>query len=96
MELKHINIKDLFERKCINARPAINRYGGQVLYRHPDLYQWAKDSYEKGEKYFYISYPNPNNPHHIVLSKPEYRWFLKNRDGLTDEEFKELCDEKII
>lgn len=91
-----MNIKDLFERKCINAHRAIDRDGRPVLYRHPALYQWAKDSCEKGEKYFYISYPDPENPYRIVLGEPEYRWFLKNKDGLTDEEYKELCDEKMV
>ena len=91
-----MNIKDLFERKCINAHLAIGRNGEPVLYRHPDLYQWAKDSCKKGEKYFYISHPNPDNPYHIVLGEPEYRWFLKSRDGLTDKEFEELCNESEI
>lgn len=89
-----MELKDIFERRCINAHRAIDRNGKPraVLYRHPDLYQWAKDSYEKGEEYFYVSHPNPENPYYIVLGEPEYRWFLKSKDGLTDEEFEELCN----
>ena len=89
-----MNIEDLFVRKCINALPTADQNGNCRLYRHPDLYQWAKEGYKRGEKYFYITPEDPKHPCDVALAEPEYRWFLK-KDGLTDKEFEKLCNQSV-
>ena len=44
-------------------------------YRHPDLYQWAKETRERGEEYFYYRSVNPNDPYgKLELCEPTYHY----------------------
>lgn len=85
-------ISDLFEKRPINSHPAVNnRLGCARLYRRSDLSKLAREAYERGEKLFYCKPENPADPYSkMVASEPEYRWFLKGRRGLTDEEFAQI------
>jgi len=86
-----MNIKDLFEKRPINACKAIDNNGLPCLYKRNDLYTWAKEAYERGEKYFYCRPVNPDDPYgKLELCKPEYRWFIKDRNGLTEEQFNKI------
>ena len=89
-------IADLFEKRIINRYSTIDRRTNKVvLYRRHDLYEWAKEAYAKGEPYFYCRPVNPEDPYgELELCEPEYRWFIKNNDGLTEEEFKQLISAK--
>lgn len=39
-----------------------------MLYRHPQLYEWAKQFAKEGKEYFYVYEPDPeNHPHQLEL-----------------------------
>ncbi len=85
-----MNIKNLFEKRLINAYKAIDNNGLPYLYKRNDLCTWAEEAYERGEKYFYCRPVDPDNPYgKLELCEPEYKWFLKD-DGIPDEEFNRL------
>ena len=83
-----MNIKDLFEKRSINAYKAIDNNGLPCLYRRNDLCTWAEEAYERGEKYFYCRPVDPDDLYgKFELCEPEYRWFIRDRNGLTEEQF---------
>ena len=88
-----MNIKDLFEKRSINAYKAIYNNGLPCLYKRNDLCTWAQEAYERGEKYFYCRPVDPDDPYgKFELCEPEYRWFIKDRNGLTEEQFNQICN----
>lgn len=87
-----MNINDLFEKRCINKYDAKSKKDKTViLYRRPDLYEWACEAVERGEDCFYCRPIDPDNPYgKLELCEPEYRWFIKNKNGLSEYEFESL------
>lgn len=87
-------LEDLFIKCCINSYRTweINEYTkkmGPLLYRRPDLYEWAKEFYEKGEDFFYAEPVNPDDRYgKLKLTEPKYVYKLKR--PLTEDEYKEI------
>ena len=90
----------LFSRYCVNIsrRFAALKNGEPMLYRRDDLTQWAKEAFERGEKYFYCKPVNEKDPYGpLVLCEPEYNYRLLR--PLTEEEYNSIFSEyreKII
>lgn len=91
------NVKDLFRKTCINELPSYeyipkeySRDGETVhprIYRREDFSKFAKEAFERGEKFFYtepVDPENPNGPHR--LCEPKYVYTLKK--SLSEEEFE--------
>ena len=87
-----MKITDLFERRCVNAHPSTDKMRNEpMLYQRHDFSLWAMVAFEKGEPYFYCRPVDPEKPNgKYELCKPEYRWFLRNHDGLSEEEYASL------
>ena len=67
----------------------INDKGKRQQYRHPDLDEFSKEAYGKGQEFFYAKPANKNDPYgKQVLCEPEYEYVLKR--PLTKEEFDNL------
>ena len=58
---------------CTNVYRAIKNDGSIQLYRRQDLYDFAKEAYERGDKYFYAEPVNACNPYSkLQLCEPKY------------------------
>ena len=78
----------LFNRYCVNISRRFDavKNGEPMLYRREDLTQWAKEAFERGEKYFYCKPVDEKNPYgQLVLCEPEYHYRLLR--PLTEEEY---------
>lgn len=57
----------------VNQNLAINDDGSMQLYRRQDLYDFAKEAYDRGEKFFYIKPVNALDPYgKLQLCEPQY------------------------
>ena len=66
-------IREEVIKRCINSYRAIKDNGDMQSYRRKDLYEWSKEAYEKGEKYFYAEPVDPENLYgELRLCEPEY------------------------
>lgn len=84
------DLKKCFAKVSTNGCPA-EKDGKPMLYRRDDLSQWAKEAFERGEKYFYAEPVNPDKPYGALrLSEPKYVYEFKRRSGLTEEEYAEI------
>lgn len=84
----------LFNRYDVNIsrRFYAVKNGEPMLYRREDLTQWAKEAFERGEKYFYCKPVDEKNPYGpLVLCKPEYKYRLLR--ALTEEEYNNVFSE---
>ena len=66
----------LFNRYNVNISRRFDavKNGEPMLYRREDLTQWAKEAFERGEKYFYCKPVDEKNPYGpLVLCEPEYK-----------------------
>lgn len=64
-------------KKCINQYLATKNDGTMQLYRRQDLYDFAEEAYERGEKYFYVEPENDYYPYgKLRLSEPKYVYAL--------------------
>lgn len=90
------DLKRLFGCRIINKHPTIDSNGNRQWYMHPDLDEFSKQAYEKGQRFFYAKSADKNNPYgKQVLCEPEYDYVLKR--PLTKEEFNNLfgmCNER--
>jgi len=85
------DLKKCFRKECVNAYSAEDD-GKSRLYRREDLTQWAKEAFERGEKFFYAEPVNPNHPYgRLRLTEPNYVYRL-NR-ALTKEEFESVFED---
>lgn len=86
-------MSDLLERRVVNAYKAKDyKRNDFYLYRRNDLSTWSKEAYDRGEEFFYCRPVNPDDPTGALeLCEPEYRWFIKDPKGLTEEEYSKLC-----
>lgn len=88
----------LFNRYDVNIsrRFYAVKNGEPMLYRREDLTQWAKEAFERGEKYFHCKPVNEKNPYGpLVLCEPEYNYRLLR--PLTEKEYNSIfseCKEK--
>lgn len=83
------DLKILFEQKIINEYPAMDSRGERRWYRHPDLDNFSRQTYEKGDKYFYASPVDKNKPNSsLKLCEPKYEYVLKR--PLTEEEMENI------
>lgn len=88
---KRMRKEDLFEKRCINQYHAMDGLGYVILYKRKDLYNWAKEAASRGEKYFYCRPVNKNDRYgELELCEPEYRWFIKDKNGLPEEIYNKL------
>ena len=56
-----------------NKYPAMTRTGSMQLYRRQDLYDFAKDAYERGEQYFYVEPVHACDTYgKLQLGEPKY------------------------
>lgn len=86
------DLKKCFRKECVNAYSA-EENGKPRLYRREDLTQWAKEAFERGEKFFYAEPVNPKEPcGKLKLVKPRYVYTCSR--ALTEEEFKAVFGEK--
>lgn len=93
-----MDVEKLFKKVCTNAYLATrwerNRKTDTFektyqLYRRDDLYQWSKEAFERGEKYFYAEPVDPKNPYgKLRLCEPHYVYQLVA--PLTPKEYEEL------
>ena len=83
---------DLFEKVIVNKYKAIDKNRNDfMLYRRSDFTQWAKEAYDRGEEFFYCRPVDPTAPYgKYELCEPEYRWFLKSRSGLTEDQYEDM------
>lgn len=90
------DLKLLLKCRITNKCPVVDDKGKRRWYRHPDLDEFSKQAYEKGQEYFYVKPADKNDPYgKQVLCEPEYEYFLKR--PLTKEEFDSLfgiCNER--
>lgn len=90
------DLKRLLRRRTTNECIVTDDKGKRQWYRHPDLDEFSKQAYEKGQEYFYVKPANKNDPYgKQVLCEPEYEYVLKR--PLTKEEFDNLfgiCNER--
>lgn len=90
------DLKRLLRCRITNEYPVIDDKGKRQWYRHPDLDEFSKQAYEKGQKYFYAKPADKNDIYgKQVLCEPEYEYVLKR--PLTKEEFDNLfgmCNER--
>ncbi len=83
------DLKLLLRRRIPNEYLVIDDKGKKQWYRHPDLDEFSKEAYEKGQEFFYAKPANKNDPYgKQVLCEPEYEYVLKR--PLTKEEFDNL------
>lgn len=84
---------ELFEKRVINRHNAIDHQRNDyMLYRRSDLSGLAKEAFENGDEHFYCKPSDPADPYSkLIKSEPEYRWFIKNKNGLTEEEYQDIC-----
>ena len=86
-----MKLEDLFEKRTVNAYEALSWSGRPIHYARSDFNAWAKEARKRGERYFYCKPADPDNVlSGYVLSEPEYRWFFKFPDGLSEEEYQSL------
>lgn len=81
----------LFSRYCVNISRRFDAVenGEAMLYRRDDLTQWAKEAFERGEKYFYCKPVNEKDHYGpLVLCEPEYKYRLLRT--LTEEEYNNV------
>lgn len=80
----------------ISRRFDAENNGKPMLYRREDLTKWAKEAFERGEKYFYCKPVDEKNPYGpLALCEPEYKYRLLR--PLTEEEYNNIfseCKEK--
>lgn len=91
-----LTVEDLLnsvQRICVNE--CSSTLNGEVRpYLRPDLYELAKQSFEKGEKYFYIKPKDANDPlGDYELGEPEYKCFLDIK--FTEEEYEALTKDLV-
>lgn len=90
------DLKRLLRCRITNKCPVVDDKGKRQWYRHPDLDEFSKQAYEKGQGCFYAKPANEKDPYgKQVLCEPEYEYFLKR--PLTKEEFDNLfgiCNER--
>ena len=90
------DLKRLLRRRTTNECIVTDDKGKRQWYRHPDLDEFSKQAYEKGQEYFYVKPADKNDPYgKQVLCEPEYEYVLKR--PLTKEEFDNLfgiCNER--
>lgn len=90
------DLKRLLRCRTTNECIVTDDKGKRQWYRHPDLDEFSKQAYEKGQEYFYVKPADKNDPYgKQVLCEPEYEYFLKR--PLTKEEFDNLfgiCNER--
>ena len=90
------DLKRLLRCRITNECPVVDDKGKRRWYRHPDLDEFSKQAYEKGQEYFYVKPANEKDPYgKQILCEPEYEYFLKR--PLTKEEFDNLfgiCNER--
>lgn len=90
------DLKLLLKCRITNKCIVTDDKGKRQWYRHPDLDEFSKQAYEKGQEYFYVKPADKNDPYgKQVLCEPEYEYFLKR--PLTKEEFDNLfgmCNER--
>ena len=88
---KRMRKEDLFEKRCVNQYHAMDMRGKTILYRRKDLYDWAKEAASRGEKYFYCRPVDKDDRYgELELCEPEYRWFIKDKNGLPEEIYNKL------
>jgi len=85
-------MSDLLERRVVNAYKAKDyKRNNFYLYRRNDLSTWSKEAYDRGEEFFYCRPVDPDDPTGALeLCEPEYRWFIKDPKGLTEEEYQNI------
>lgn len=85
-------MSNLLERRVVNAYRAKDyKRNNFYLYRRNDLSTWSKEAYDRGEEFFYCRPVNPDDPTGALeLCEPEYRWFIKDPKGLTEEEYQNI------
>lgn len=69
------NTKKLQDNLCVAY--TINKDGEKELicYRRPDLYKWATECLDRGERYFYAKPVNPNDPcGKLELCEPSHHY----------------------
>ena len=72
-----------------NAHEATDAVGQLVLYRNSDLYELSKESHEKGEKYFYAGFENPDDQNsRIVRQEPKTKYVIQAE--FSEEEFMKI------
>lgn len=90
------DLKRLLRCRTTNECIVTDDKGKRQWYRHPDLDEFSKQAYEKGQEYFYVKSADKNDPYgKQILCEPEYEYFLKR--PLTKEEFDNLfgiCNER--
>lgn len=90
------DLKRLLRRRTTNECIVTDDKGKRQWYRHPDLDEFSKQAYEKGQEYFYVKPADKNDPYgKQVLCEPKYEYVLKR--PLTKEEFDNLfgiCNER--
>lgn len=90
------DLKRLLRRRTTNECIVTDDKGKRQWYRHPDLDEFSKQAYEKGQECFYVKPADKNDPYgKQVLCEPEYEYVLKR--PLTKEEFVNLfgiCNER--
>ena len=92
-ELKLKYLKSRFYKYCINRCPAKDVDGEFRFYKRPDLYQWSKDAYERGDDCFYVEPVDPDKPHgELRLSDPIYEYEF---DGnISEDMYKMLFEDE--
>lgn len=84
-------VRENTHKYCTNVYRAYKPDGSEQWYRHPDLYELAKQTREEGKRVFYAGPVNPANPYgKLHLVPPNYYYELKTEvdAGLFNEWIK--------
>ena len=69
-----------------------NRHYSDVMYLSPKMARFARETKDRGEKYFYTVNTDPNDKHQFELGEPIYEY--KIIATLTPEEYEELMKDE--
>lgn len=82
------DLKNCFSKVYTNAYRADDN-GKPMLYRRDDLSQWAKETFERGEKFFYAEPVDKDFPYgKLQLTEPRVEYTLCR--NLTSGEYERL------
>ena len=80
------DLKRLLRRRTTNECIVTDDKGKRQWYRHPDLDEFSKQAYEKGQEYFYVKPADKNDPYgKQVLCEPENLFGICNEREQSDK-----------
>lgn len=88
-------IREKVYKRCINSFRVVDENKKLIMYRREDLYSWAKEAYERGEKLFYAESVDENNPYgKLRLCEPKF--VCEGKIQIDEEIFDEYINGSFV